>query len=535
MKRLYTAQQIREAEEVLFDAQTQPDELMQDAAARVADVARVMGGRHVVLLVGPGGNGGDALYAGAELARDRRVEAFLISSDAHSPALAAFTAAGGVVVDELPMECDLIIDGIAGLGAGKALPEEIIDFVAGEVPILAIDVPSGVNADTGEVPEPEIVNRRGFAAMEAQWSLQRLPAYIRPTVTVTFGGLRRAHGVAAHRCGQVVLVDVGIGELRLSSQLLGVSAVEFYSLNRAAPQYDFSGIPELLPELPIAIGFAGEPAADAHKYSGGVVSICAGSEKFQGAGEMCAVAAMKSTSFGVRFVGESVAMAHLPPEILRVKDLVHNYSSHAYAVGPGRGLDQRAATELKSVLSSADPVVVDADGITLLTQSEDLREQVRNREGLTVITPHDGEFARFADLTVQDRLGSVRELAEDLACTVLLKGRSTIIASPDGRTMVVDTGSSWAATPGSGDVLTGILGAYVARVPGIVAEMAHRYPELEESQAQVHFDHAILAAVMVHSTAALLGARTEYGYAPVSASGIAAAIPAATALLREEN
>ncbi|KAB1504041.1 NAD(P)H-hydrate epimerase [Corynebacterium sp. 320] len=583
MMYLYTAQQVRDAEWPLLNEQAEPDELMRLAAARVADVARVMLAEDrpliaesddVLLLVGPGGNGGDALYAGAELLGVRNVHAVLVADmqepadhepdrePAHAPAREAFTDAGGVVLQEIPLPHDyrLIIDGISGLGSGRPLDEPIAELLSdahsSRIPILSIDLPSGVAADTGQVPDPVIVHARGFDALDAQWAVQRVPAHVQATVTVTFGGLRRAHGLAQHECGQIVLVDLGfsrpvrpLSEELWAQQVAGQEALSFIQLPSDTPyRFDFSSVPGILsnnaPQSDLEMDslravIASEPSPRAHKYSGGVVTVCAGSDKYPGAGQLCAISAMKATSYGVRFVGDSVSTNNLPPEILRVTDMVHRFRSHAYAVGPGRGVEQRSILELSSVLSTPDPVVIDADAISILAQEEDIRTQVRDREGLTVLTPHEGEFLRLAKILgegegfLEDRVGATVKMASELQCYVILKGRASVIATPGGSVTVVDAGSSWAATPGSGDVLTGILGAYIAQVPGIVKDLQDIFPELEDVEAtqDVQFMQHIVAAVIVHCTAARCGARTEFGSAPVSASGIVNAIPAATALL----
>lgn len=516
---------------------------MQNAAARVAEVARIMVEERapILLLVGPGGNGGDALYAGAELAKTHRVDAFLVSSRAHEGALERFTAAGGKVVHELPlpMNYQLVIDGIAGLGAGRALPDEIAELAADahsmRLPVLAIDIPSGIDPDSGKVPDPVVVAARGFEEEDKQWATQRVPAHINATVTVTFGCYGIAHAIAAEHCGQVVVADIGIGDRRLKDQLPPSTNTTYIRLENDADEgYDFSTFHKESSWMNIDV--AGEPAPKDHKYSGGVVTICAGNETFQGAGELCALAAVKATSFGVRFAGNSAAMNHLPPEILRVKDLVHNYSSHAYTVGPGRGKNEWAATELRSILESPDPVVMDADALTLLGNDEDIKRLVQTREGLTVLTPHEGEFGRLSDISLEDRLEATRAMAREMNCFVLLKGRVTIVADPDGPVTVVEAGSSWAATPGSGDVLSGIMGAYVACVQRVTQDVKDFNPNVEDLEgiAKSYFKNRIVTAVVVHAKAALLGARTEFGYAPVSASGIVDAIPAATAYLRKD-
>ena len=224
----------------------------------------------------------------------------------------------------------------------------------------------------------------------------------------------------------------------------------------------------------------------------------------------------------------------------------------ALVVGPGRGTDISAALELEHALRGSQPLVLDADAITLLAASAQLRELLRDRASASpvLLTPHDGEFQRLADALpapdqdtstdnattastagvsgstdTTDRLRTTRALAAQLNAWVLRKGRITLIASPDGRLVSVNTGSSWAATPGSGDVLSGILGAFLAEwnAPAAAPEAKHN------EAAQAGLADVFRRAVVMHSWAAQLAAQTEFGMAPTSASAIATAIPRALA------
>lgn len=182
--------------------------------------------------------------------------------------------------------------------------------------------------------------------------------------------------------------------------------------------------------------------------------------------------------------------------------------------------------------------MLDADAITLLAASAQLRDLLRDRASASpvLLTPHDGEFQRLADALsapdqdasaddATDRLRTTRALAAQLNAWVLRKGRITLIASPSGHVVSVNTGSSWAATPGSGDVLSGILGAFLAEwnAPAAVPETKH------DEAAQADLADVFRRAVVVHSWAAQLAAQTEFGMAPTSASAIATAIPRALA------
>ena len=542
MRTLYTAQDIRTAEAALFPREQREDELMQSAAHAVAVVAEKMLAKaeesagaaegSVLLLVGPGGNGGDALYAGAVLAmQGRKVEAYPLegADRVHERAARAFTAAGGSFVGlERADSYLVIVDGMFGLGGRDEIPVEVDEFLREaqgvrtggkrRPRVLAIDLPSGVVADTGKAPG----------------------RHVSVDVTVTFGGLRRAHGLSAE-CGTVLCEDIGLDDgSMLSAELSRLqSAVSLWHtpVERLAPEglaAQLLGSPEPLPgELP------GEPGAVDDKYSGGVVGICAGSKNYLGAGVLATLAAVNTTSSMVRYIGEHPEyVLATTPEVV-VHPVVRGAGQvQARMVGSGRGTDRDARDELLAVLDMVQPLVLDADAITVLAKNPDVLEILRARNAPTLLTPHDGEFDRLAKAAglpaeSPDRITSTERLAGELNCTVLLKGRFTIIANPQ-RTVVVDTASSWAATPGSGDVLAGILGALVARDAGKRARdtgytEAGQY-ELEAHEADYVVDSAAIG-VAIHAAASYISSLTPYGPAPTSALKIAHHIPHATAWL----
>lgn len=551
MRTLYTAQDIRTAEAALFPREQREDELMQSAAHAVAVVAEKMLAKaeesagaaegSVLLLVGPGGNGGDALYAGAVLAmQGRKVEAYPLegADRVHERAARAFTAAGGSFVGlERADSYLVIVDGMFGLGGRDEIPVEVDEFLreaqgvrAGRKRrplVLAIDIPSGVVADTGKAPG----------------------RHVNADVTVTFGGLRRAHGLSAE-CGTVLCEDIGLDDgSMLSAELARLENTESAEsaqsnvalwhtpVERLAPEdmaAQLLGSPEPLPgELP------GEPGAVDDKYSGGVVGICAGSKDYLGASVLATLAAVNTTSSMVRYIGEHPEyVLATTPEVV-VHPVVRGAGQvQARMVGSGRGTDRDARDELLAVLDMVQPLVLDADAITVLAKNPDVLEILRARNAPTLLTPHDGEFDRLAKAAglpaeSPDRITSTERLARELNCTVLLKGRFTIIANPQ-RTVVVDTASSWAATPGSGDVLAGILGALVARDAGKRARdtgytEAGQY-ELEAHEADYVVDSAAVG-VAIHAAASYISSLTPYGPAPTSALKIAQHIPHATAWL----
>ena len=423
MRHYYTAEQIRTAEAPLLAAQPE-GALMRRAATGLAVAiaaelrARTGGvaGRRVCAVVGAGNNGGDALWAATFLRRrGAAAAAVLLDPDrAHPGALAAFRAAGGRIVETVAPATDLVIDGVVGIsGSGPLRPPAAAVFDAVEaagIPVVAVDIPSGIDVHTGAITGPAV----------------------RAALTVTFGGLKPVHALAD--CGRVELVDIGLDLPR--TDLLALQAADVAALWPA-------------------------PGPRDDKYTQGVVGVLAGSAAYPGAAILCSGAAVAATSGMVRYAGSAAAevVSHWP-EVVAAPTAQQAGRVQAWAVGPGLGTDDAALASLRFALGSEVPVIVDADGLTLLAAHPDL---LAGRAAATVLTPHAGEYERFGLGPVgDDRVGAARRLAGQLRATVLLKGNVTVIADPSGRTYLNPAGASWAATAGSGDVLSGMIGALLA-------------------------------------------------------------------------
>ncbi|NVN50538.1 NAD(P)H-hydrate dehydratase [Mycolicibacterium hippocampi] len=454
MRYYYSADEIREAEAPLL-ASLPDGALMRRAAYGLAtSIAGELGtvsGRCVCAVVGSGDNGGDALWAATYLRRrGARATAILLNPEkAHPKALAAFTRAGGRIVQKLPLSTDLVIDGVVGIsGSGPLRPNAaaVFDAVqAAGVPVVAVDMPSGVDVHTGAADGPHVT----------------------PAVTVTFGGLKPVH--ALRDCGRVELIDIGLD--------LPASAMVGFEADDVAARWPVPG-----------------PHDD--KYTQGVTGVMAGSETYPGAAILCTGAAVAATSGMVRYAGTAAAevVSHWP-EVIATPGHASAGRVQAWVVGPGLGTDETAAAALCFALESDVPVIVDADGLTILAAHPEL---VAGRSAPTVLTPHAGEYARLAGSAPgEDRVGATRRLADQLGVTVLLKGNVTVIAEPHGTAYLNVAGQSWAATAGSGDVLSGIVGALLASglPPG----------------------EAAAAAAFVHARAADMAAR-DPGPAPVPTS-----------------
>ena len=519
----WTAAHIRQAEKALLESQTETDQLMRAAASVVAQAARDMRlgiadrpGK-VLVLAGPGGNGGDGLYAGAELAEQgEQVEAFLTAGTAHEPALEAFQEAGGVVAEELPdspWDYALVVDAITGIGGTAGLREELAEVVEFTdfplLKVLSVDVPSGIDADTGD----------GGAL------------HVTADATVTFGGWRRAHGLNP-ACGTQLVADIGVGELMLSASLENLIAegqmgeTLLLSATRALPpDQEWSAT---LEHMSPARVYSVEPQPADDKYSGGVVGIRAGSKQYPGAALLAVAGALNATPSMVRYVGPQAAeVVRAHPEVVVTQKLEEAGRVQAWVFGPGAGTDKAAARELAWILRQEVPVLIDADGLTLLANHPDLLAQAAQREHPTVLTPHDGEFTRLRQVALvpaSNRFEETLALSTELGATILRKGRCTVIATPwdTDTAYAIDAGHSWAATPGSGDVLSGVSGARIAHAAAALGDSDFLASEVDE---------ALNHAANIHALAAALATDTPFGSAPAPASRIAEFVREATAAL----
>jgi hydroxyethylthiazole kinase-like uncharacterized protein yjeF len=476
-------------------------------------------GAQVVVLAGTGDNGGDALYAGAILARrGAAVTAVLAGGRAHPGGLADLRAAGGKVLTVVPGaapdgqgtqpgsgtrageaaetrpgagqaarsmpghdvrhaigHADLILDGLLGIGGQGGLREPfatLAKYTANSAGItVAVDLPSGIDADTGAVAGP---------AVEAD-------------VTVTFGGLKPGLLVdpGARHAGVVELIDIGLRP----------------HLSRPDASAPTAGdIAALVPR----------PGPESDKYRRGVIGLLAGSDRYTGAAVLATGAAVRGGAGMVRLVTAAAAAAvvrsHWPEVVITelAPDVAPDSGGNgqagsdasraaagfpesvgrvqAWVAGPGMGTSPEAAERLAAVLRTRLPVLVDADGLTLLSQ----RPGLLPRSAPTLLTPHAGELGRLlgadpADVE-RERIAHARAAAGRFGACVLLKGSTTVIAQPgeSDPVLVNPTGTSWLATAGTGDVLSGLAGALLAQ--GLLP------PQAASTAAYLHGLAARLAA-----------------------------------------
>ncbi|WP_067486778.1 bifunctional ADP-dependent NAD(P)H-hydrate dehydratase/NAD(P)H-hydrate epimerase [Actinomadura hibisca] len=491
MRYAHEVGKVRAAEQALM-ARLPEGALMQRAAAGLASVCAGLlpgvYGAGVVLLVGSGDNGGDALYAGARLARrGARVVAVPAASKIHEGGLAALRAAGGRALPgaegaaDLIAGADLIIDGLTGIGGTGGLREPHATLArlaadAGGV-VVACDVPSGVDASTGRVDG---------AAVHAD-------------VTVTFGthkpGLLIDPG-AAH-CGVVELVDIGLG--------------------------DDLPDPDVVAPRPADVR-PPDPGPESDKYRRGVVGVLAGGDQYTGAAVLSTGGAVHGGAGMVRFA----SVAH-PVELVRQRwpeavttviepgprALEKVGRVQAWVVGPGLGTGDDAHALVAAALRTDVPVLVDADGLTVVARHRDWLV----RDAPTVLTPHAGELSRLIGVDRERiearRLEHVRRAAAELGATVLLKGSTTLVAEQDRPVRVNPSGTPRLATAGTGDVLSGLVGALLAGgMPAL---------EAAASGAYLHGLAARLAAAGPRGGAA----DAARGESPISAFDVVTALPEA--------
>lgn len=504
---------VRAAEAPLLDA-GQGDALMQKAAhalfgvvlGLLRDAGRGTYGATAVVLAGSGNNGADALYAGERLLRRGvAATAVLTSGQVHDASLAAFVGAGGITarLDDTGAEglaahaaaADILIDGVLGTGASGGLRgaartfAEAFNAAAGprgtrSVIVVACDLPSGIGVDSGLVDGPILT----------------------ADATVTFGaakpGLLIGDGAVA--AGELAVVDIGL---------------DFSPFTPAARRLLDADAAALLRV----------PGARDHKYSRGVLGIAAGSARYPGAAVLAVGAALATGVGMVRYLGPDpvAALIHQRnPEAVASSGSIAEARSQAWLVGPGAVDDEDQRGRARDAMTSGLPVVVDAGALA----------EVPERVGPHVIlTPHAGELrqllaargvqAERAEIEAEPARFALRA-AEMTGATVLLKGFTTVVAAPSGTLFVQADGTPWLATAGSGDTLSGIIGALAATLAEDDGAAGRAGVAEEDLWAAL-----AAAGALIHGRAGQRAAR----HGPVVVSGLPADIGAVVADLLEER
>jgi hydroxyethylthiazole kinase-like uncharacterized protein yjeF len=458
---LLTTSQMARADRLTIESGVPGIELMENAAAAIAkevnEILNRTSGRRVLVLCGPGNNGGDG-YAAARLLRSHRIKVRVASltppDQLRGDAREAASRWTGSV--EPAASCDLravdlVIDAMFGTGLARDLDAPTIAIVerlnqwrreTGQK-VIAVDIPSGVDGTTGAI--------RG-AAVEAD-------------ATITFFRVKTGHLLLPGRlkCGELICEHIGI-----RPWVLEPIAPDTY-VNE--PGFWQSALP--LPRI------------DGHKYTRGHAVIVSGGRSFTGAARLAAKAALRSGAGLVTLASPSEALminagaltsvmvrpADGPPGLAQI---LADPRKNAVALGPGLGVGETTCALVETaLLESATPraAVLDADALTSFASALDrLQRAIASASGPVVLTPHAGEFARlFGDdegLTggnAPSKLERARAAARLSGATVLFKGPDTVVAAPDGRAAVLPSASPWLATAGSGDALTGIVAALLAQ------------------------------------------------------------------------
>lgn len=424
--------------------------LMRNAGAAVARevLRRYPGATRVDVLCGPGNNGGDG-YVVAQLLAEAGVDVVVWATGAPKPGTDAALAAADCpliakpVAEYSPTPGSVVIDALFGAGLARPLDEAFAEIFGrirdAGIPVVAIDLPSGVSGATGQATGP----------------------HIEADLTVTFVRQKPGHLLyPGHElCGEVIVADIAVPD-----RLIGDTG-----LVENAPAGWLTDLPT--------------PSASAHKYSRGHVAVFSGGPTSTGAARLSAMAAARAGAGAVTLLSPASALqvnaAHLTSIMLRRADEVGDAISflkerkvRAAVLGPAFGDADRLRETALAILERVDApftLVLDADAFTAFAHAPaSLFISAGASKAQLVLTPHDGEFARlFGDIARDESLSKVeraRKAAKRVHATVVLKGPDTVIADRDGRAAINSNGSPWLATAGSGDVLAGVIAGLAAQM-----------------------------------------------------------------------
>jgi hydroxyethylthiazole kinase-like uncharacterized protein yjeF len=447
---ILTTAEMERADQLAIAAGTPGFALMLSAGQAVAEAAMDLAEEGPILVVaGRGNNGGDGFVAAAELAARGREVSVILLCERDSLQGDAASAARGWKYPVLPFNPQaigkpaLIIDALFGAGLNRPVkgePHDMIEAInANGAPVLSVDLPSGINGDTGAV--------MGIA--------------VRATETVTFFRRKPGHLLLPGRiyCGRVRVADIGI-DPRV--------------LEEIRPQ-TFENIPQFWRKsFPV-------PRIDGHKYARGHAIVVSGNIATTGAARMSARGALRAGAGLVTVASPADALAvnasALTAVMVRPIDTAIEFAElwtdkrlNTCVIGPGAGVSDRTRDFVLTALSAKRNLVLDADALTSFAEAPDhLFEAIKgSHDPQVVLTPHEGEFPRlFSDISNKhpgrSKLERVRAAAERSSAIVLLKGPDTVVASPDGRATIASNAPPWLATAGAGDVLAGMIAGMLAQ------------------------------------------------------------------------
>jgi len=453
---LLTAEEMGRADRLAIEGGVAGATLMENAGRAVAEevVRRHPDCESVAVLCGPGNNGGDGFVAARHLMeRGYKVSLAFNGDEARLPADAAAMAARysgprGPLDEAVLANADVVVDAVFGAGLARPVEGQLAGLIesvnASNRPVIAVDVPSGIDGTTGEV--------RGVA--------------IRANATVTFFRLKPGHLLLPGRahCGELHLADIGI-----PASVLTVIAPDTFANEPA-----------------LWLGKFFWPGPESYKYSRGDAVAVSGPVYSTGAARLAARGALRIGAGLVTVASPRDALevnaAQLTAIMVREADDARGLTSlladprkNAVLIGPGVGVGDRTKELVMAALGSSAAIVLDADALTsFATDPKPLFAAIAARAAPVVLTPHDGEFARlFGDLVAAPKLERTRTAAARAGAVVVLKGADTVVAAPGGTASINATTSSFLATAGSGDVLAGmVLGLLAQKMPAFDAASA---------------------------------------------------------------
>lgn len=454
--------------------------LMERAGAAAAAIALEMLGSSdlpALILAGPGNNGGDAFVVARLLKQAGRTPAVLFAGDADRlppdarRARDDWMAAGGECMAEYPAgDWGLIVDGLFGVGLARPVKGRYADWIeranASTPPILALDVPSGLDAETGRAAGP----------------------VMRATRTATFIALKPGllTGDGPDACGEVIVCTLGLDIPEAGGQRITPDLFRHCLTPRRR---------------------------DSHKGSYGSVAILGGAPSMAGAALLAGRAAL-GLGAGRVYLGmlERLPVDPVQPELMLREPDEAMAAGTVIAIGPGLGQTIQASELLMRVLESPCPLVLDADALNLLAEITLLQRMLAVRPAPTFLTPHPAEAARLLgttpDVVQADRLSAACEIARRFKAHAVLKGCGSIVVAPDGRWFINTTGNPGLATAGSGDVLTGMLAALQAQAwPPLAALLGATHLHGAAADACVADGHGpvgLTAGELIHSARRLL-------------------------------
>ncbi|TCQ05037.1 MULTISPECIES: NAD(P)H-hydrate dehydratase [Sphingomonas] len=443
---ILTAAEMRAAEDAVIAGGVSVETLMERAGTAIAHaVRRLAGANDVLILCGPGNNGGDGYIAArvlVEMGVAVRVAALSTpKTDAAKSARAGWS--GPVETLAAAMPAPILVNALFGTGltrpldsgstptpnrspadagaqlsserspngllwasasAGERSVVECLHALANAAQLsIAVDLPSGLATDSGEaLSTPPVFN-----------------------LTLALGAVKPAHLLqpAARYCGQIRLLDIGVPTLSQAEVLKA-------------------------PILPT-------PGPDSHKYTRGMVAIIAGT--MSGAADLAALAAMRAGAGYVTLLGDSQGPPHALVRAPFTDHALANDRIGALVIGPGLGRDDLAKTRLEAALISNHPLIIDGDALRLIAP-----ERIKALTVPVILTPHAGEFDALFGKSDADKIARARDAAVRANAVVVFKGADTVIAAPDGRVRIAQDASDWLSTAGTGDVLAGAIGAMLA-------------------------------------------------------------------------